>query len=122
MTHPYRPSIEEVRARRDELLDAIERTRARVEAADAAMVAAREFKSELQQRTWTRQIEPALGVLRLDGTGRIRDLQLNAQAVRHSDTARLGARILAAIHEAEAEIRAEQENGLAEIFRHVTTD
>jgi DNA-binding protein YbaB len=120
MTSARKSDIDCLRARRDELVNMIERTRARVEAAEAAKKRADEFKAEMQQRVWLQEVRPGLGVMTMDCKGNLRSLRLNPAEVRLSDPAQLGARILAAIHEAESQINAAQREGLAAIFKYVT--
>lgn len=122
MIHGRKSDIESLRARRDELVNLIERTRARVEAAEAAMTEADDFKEDIRRRVWEQEIHPSLGVVKIDCDGYLRDVQLDASAVRQSDTAKLGSRILTAIQEAEARAAVERKEGLEKIFRHVTTD
>jgi DNA-binding protein YbaB len=111
--------IDRVRARRDELVNLMQRTRALVEDAEDALGRADALNGEFERATWTQEIRPGLGTLTIDGRGRLGDLRLDAGAVRRSDPARLGERVLAAIHEAESRAAGERSAGLAQIFRYV---
>lgn len=70
-----------LRARRDELVEMIERTRAKAEAAEAAMVEGDEFQQGMRRRVRERDIRPSLEGLRIDFAGRLHDMRLNAQEV-----------------------------------------
>lgn len=93
------------RARLDEIVTAERRVELTVEAIEEYAQRIREFEDSLPSRGTKQPIESGLGIVVVDGTGRLRDVRLDVRRVSAAEADALGKKILRSIKHAEARVK-----------------
>lgn len=107
------PSRSRYDSLRSELIAAASRTERLVEASEELLEARMHFREQFRKRSFTAPIRPGLGSVTVTGAGGL-SIDLKHAEAATSDVARLGARILAALAEAEREMRSAAVYGQAD--------
>jgi hypothetical protein len=107
------PSRSHYDSLRSELIAAASRTERLVEASEELFEARMQFREQFRERSFTAPIRPALGSVTVTGAGEL-SIDLRHAEAATSDVARLGARILTALAEAEQEMRSAAAHGRAD--------
>lgn len=108
--HDADPAYRRYDSLRSELIAAASRTERMVEASEELLDARMRFREQFRERSFTAPIRPGLGSVTVTGAGEL-GIDLKYPEAATSDVARLGARILAALAEAEREMRSAAAHG-----------
>ena len=103
------------RARLDDIATAERRLQLTAEAIEEYAQRVQEFSSSLPRRGVKQPIDADLGTVVVDGTGRLRDIQLDVRRIRDVSANTLGERIVRAIRVGEAKAKNFRDRGLKEL-------
>lgn len=103
------------RARLDDIATAERRLQLAVEAIEEYAQRVQEFNSSLPRRGVRQPIDTGLGTVVVDGTGRLRDIQLDLRRIRDVSANTLGEKILRAIKAGELKAKNFRDRGLKEL-------